>query len=60
MSNWFDAYKSSPEEVVVLAPVVVKAPAQAGGLRRKKRRGGSRKSKRRGGSRRRKQSRKHR
>jgi len=48
--DWFNQYKSSPEELVAVA---VKAEAQAGGSRRRKRRGG-RKSKRRGGSRRRK------
>ena len=60
MSNWFDdSFKSVPAEVSPAAPVAVKAEAQAGGSRRRKRRGGSRKSKRRGGSRRRKHSRKH-
>ena len=58
MSDWFKDFRSVPEEVNVVAPVAVKAEAQAGGSRRRKRRG-SRKSKRRGGSRRRKHSRKH-
>ena len=58
-NNWFDSFRSSPEEVSPAAPVAVKAEAQTGGSRRRKRRGGSRKSKRRGGSRRRKHSRKH-
>ena len=57
MSHWFDSFRSSPEEVI--PAVAVKAEAQAGGSRRRKRRGG-RKSKRRGGSRGRKhRTRKH-
>jgi len=56
-NNWFDSFRSSPEEVT--PAVAVKAEAQAGGSRRRKRRG-SRKSKRIGGSRRRKhRTRKH-
>ena len=55
LNTWFDNFGRVPEQV----PVAMKAEAQAGGSRRRKRRGGSRKSKRRGGSRRRKHSRKH-
>ena len=55
LNTWFDNFGTVPEQV----PVAMKAEAQVGGSRRRKRRGGSRKSKRRGGSRRRKHSRKH-
>jgi hypothetical protein len=54
LNTWFDNFGTVPEQV----PVAMKAEAQAGGSRRRKRRG-SRKTKRRGGSRRRKYSRKH-
>ena len=55
LNTWFDNFGRVPEQV----PVAMKAEAQAGGSRRRKRRGG-RKSKRRGGSRGRKhRTRKH-
>ena len=57
LNTWFDNFGTVPEEVPAVA---LKAEAQAGGSRRRKRRGASRKSKRRGGSRRRKhRTRKH-